>query len=78
MGGKTPIFNLSRGIRQECPTSLCVFLLVAKLVAVHITASVVKDLLLVENESLLSWQMQLNYSCKIKSLSVTFQSCYSK
>lgn len=43
-GGTSPRFHLSRGIRQGCPASPYLFLIVAQLMAYHIKASAVEGI----------------------------------
>lgn len=54
MSGTSPRFNLSRGIRQGCPTSPYLFLIVAQLLAVHIKSSTVKGISLIGKELIIT------------------------
>lgn len=47
MGGTSPRFNFFRGIRQGCPTSPYLFLIVAQLPADRIKSSAVKGITLI-------------------------------
>lgn len=50
MGGTSPRVNLFRGIRQGCPTTPYLFLIIAQLLADHIKSSALKGISLIGQE----------------------------